>query len=253
MADEDGGAHARDGALHAFYALPDGSFGALRDRLSAASPISSRGPLSVHPRLLTEGLHGPFADELSAIFATFATGPRLFRVTHFRRLAPSADGPAYAFRLRDRRGETFFDENVPATWAPEQTAFPLASAPRIAPSITAEDDVTAVFRAASDARAAAFGATARVLDPAVHSSESTDCASCHLAGSIARQASRRYGLDAGDAAGVSTSGSPVWPTAAETADDDLHLLSYRGRTLTIAARTRHEIAASLAFINRVDE
>lgn len=81
------------------------------------------------------------------------------------------------------------------------------------PQLAPDDDLQRVATRA--------GAAARIEDPAVHTSATIDCVSCHLAQSLR---------------------SPSRPV-------DVHMFGYQGSTPSIQPRTLRETAASLALVN----
>jgi hypothetical protein len=115
-------------------------------------------------------------------------------------------------------------------------------------------DATRVFRVAdTKAMAAAFETVVRVLNPRVHSSETVDCATCHIAPDVASFALSTLDIDVADYPGRFISRYRVdaaSKSAADTSDfENIHMLSYLGRTLSVSARVANETAAVLEAIN----
>lgn len=127
---------------------------------------------------------------------------------------------------------------------------------------TTGDDISVLasashaFVAGATARRAAFDAALRIENPAFHSPNTIDCASCHLA-QPARQlvGEMLYGLEeAGDenafAADPSIPSTDLQLTTSQSLADTIlhiHAFSYRGTVPMINARVVHETAANLTY------
>ena len=105
--------------------------------------------------------------------------------------------------------------------------------------------------------APAFGATVRALNPRVHSSESIDCATCHIAPSVASfvrltQAIEVASYDERFRSSYSLSFRSLSDEDA-VAFENIHMSSYLGRVLNVSARTANETAAVLEMLDAPGE
>jgi hypothetical protein len=244
---------ARDGAMHTFFKLSTGQFAAILDELRAARAAHAGDPetrLDVHPLLVSEGLAGAHAQRLRALVEKYTV--ELVRVTHFRRLAGAP--VRWSFRIRDRSsGGGWSDSPIVTTGVSEQTLTTIAGGrwdADIAPRPGHADDVTKMFKVAGrEEMKTAFRAVVRALDPRAHSSETIDCASCHIAPDIAAFARTTQNIFVDDDPAHFI--SPFSLTAATHDDataiafDDIHMLSYAGAALNVSPRVANETAAVL--------
>ncbi len=103
------------------------------------------------------------------------------------------------------------------------------------------------------AEALAFRATARVLNPRIHSSESVDCATCHIAPDVAVFGETVRGLSLAPYSERLQSPYPLTSTTKPheeaIAFDNIHLFSYLGHGLNVSARAANETAATLEVLN----
>ncbi len=255
---------ALDGAIHAFYELPSTNFQALTNELRAWRKEENKRPegavevpLGIHPRLASQGVRGAFATQLAGLLRAHVGERALVRITHFARIAPSMP-PLWRFAIRERQGDTWQDSPIATTVGKPQQSLTTISGGRwdadIAPHTTHADDVVKVFKVSGDAETrTALSATVRVLNPRIHSSESIDCASCHVAPDIAIFADATRGLkletfpDRFQTA-LSLAATAKDPNEA-VAFDNIHMISYVGRSLSLASRTVNETAAVLEVLN----
>jgi hypothetical protein len=256
---EGGGAVvAADGALHAFYRLNGDEFDDVLRELRAIRserPGDPQGPLDVHPLLRGEGPDGPYARRLKALVTKHAGAANLTRLTDFRRL-PQADFPQWAFEIRDRVGGAWAASPIATTGVTRQQVTAIVGGTwnaDVEPDLTHADDVTRAFTAQRADMPAALGAVARVLNPRVHSSESIDCATCHLAFDVASFVERTQGFSVGDRPERFQSAYPLAAAPKSdldvTAFDNLHMLSYSGASLSVTSRAANETAAVLEALN----
>ncbi len=249
---------ARDGAFHAFYVLADdvedailAALRALRAERESEPPV----PLGVHPRLLAEGVDGPFGQRIAALIATHASPFNLVRVTHFARIGDAP--PTWDFGIRDRVGGRWSASVVPTTTVTTQRMRTISGGrwdADVTPPLTHEDDPTRLFRVGQAERAAAFNVTVRLLNPRDHSSETVDCASCHLAPDIAIFARETMSLAVGDDPSHFTSTYPLDHDEKDVGEAigfaNVHMSSYSGRVLSLSARAVNETATVLEQVNR---
>jgi hypothetical protein len=219
-----GRATAADDAVHAFYALE-------RDQLLDAvlAIIAQRrreagdrelGALAPHPLLVEQGRGGGFAAALDALVCSLAGQRNLVRLTE---VTSSGMGTAWNFAgvdLADGAATPVAIAGLPAG-AP-MISFFAGFSPG---ALTGDPAVTPVpqHAAADDLERprARPQAAARIEDPAIHTSATIDCVSCHLARSLL---------------------TPARPI-------DVHMFGYQGTTPSIQPRTVHETAASLVLVN----
>ena len=249
-------ARARDGALHAFYRLDAAAAAEVEGRLRSlrAERLSDpEVPLGIHPRLAEEGLAGPYATALRELVLAHAGPENLLRVTTFARVANAFFDWRFAIR---ERGPAGFADGTVATIASGTQIVRTISGGRwdadLTPASGSPDDPTQVFKVKLDEQASAFKATARVLNPRKHTSESIDCGSCHLAPDIAVfvERTQKLSLDPGERFTTQYSvDATTKPVDDSFALKNLHMLSYLGETLNVSARSANETAAVLEYLN----
>lgn len=249
---------AADGAIHAFYQLSNADFQRVLDGLRAtraASLDAPEVPLGVHPTLAREGVSGAFAMQMKSLISSVAGLGTLVRVTHFEHLVTGA-GQRWRFAIREKKNGVWSSSSIATTSVMTQGLVTIVGGrwdADIEPVLTHPDDVTRVFKVSEAQEAEAFRATARVLNPRIHSSESLDCASCHIAPDVAvfGESVRGLSLDAYTEKFRSSYslGSTTKSRDEAIAFDNIHLFSYLGRGLNVSARTANETAAILEMIN----
>jgi hypothetical protein len=258
---EGAGVVARDGAVHAFYRLSPSDFAGVVAELRAVRAEHATdpdGPLDVNPILAREGLSGPYAKRLRGLVLRAAGASNLVRVTHFRRTKTDSTPQVieWSFAIREKATDgAWSDSKVATTTVTEQTAATIVGGrwdAIITPEVTHADDPTRVFRVATQSdRQQAFDADVRVLNPRIHSSESVDCATCHVVPEVAGFAHATLGL-AVDAY-PDRFQSRFGVAAASLTDleavafDHIHMLSYLGTKLSVTPRVANETAAVLEF------
>ncbi len=247
---------ARDGAIHTFHALGPTEFDAvvqvLRD-IRAERAGDPPVPLDVHPLLRDQGPSGAYAQRLRTLVLAHAGIANLVRVTHFRR---DPQRTMWQFALREISSGAWRDGTV-ATLAVTQEQLVTIVGGRwdadITPAVTVADDPRSVLQVTTDQAARAFSATVRVLNPRVHSNQSIDCASCHIAPDIAIfvAATRSLAIDSDPQ--HFQSAYPLDAVLKESGEaiafQNVHMASYSGRTLSLSARTVNETAAVLETLN----
>ena len=256
--DEKGEVGARDGAAHAFYRLSPSDFAAALTELRAIRGEHASDPesaLSAHPVLVAEGLNGAYAVRLRGLLTRNATKANLVRVTHFARTSP--DVPTWEFGISDLTGGSFQASKIASTSTTKQTLTTISGGrwdAVIMPGLSTPDDVTAVFKVATkEEMKAKLVASVHVLNPRVHTSETIDCASCHIAPDVASFLRGTQMLDVNAEPDHFVSTYPV--SAASISDDDaiaftnIHMLSYLGTTLNVSPRAANETAAVLEALN----
>lgn len=252
---------ARDGAIHVFYCLSTAEFADALTELRAARAERSNEPegaLGVNPSLVSEGPRGPYARRIEGLLERYATEKNAVRVTHFVRTASKGDVMAtWSFAIRERTDTGFADVVIPSTRVDRQTLTTIVGGrwdADITPAVPLHDDVTRLFKVGSRAEEKeAFRATVRALSPRLHTSESIDCATCHITQSVAVFAGATRGLDVGAHEERFQSRYPV--DSVMMSDDDaigfknVHMLSYLGRVLNVSPRVANETAAVLEVLD----
>lgn len=225
----------RDDAVHVFFALDHGEARAVAEAVAALRGDSQLGPLAPHPLLVRDGVNGPFGKALAALIRQHATAAKLARITVF---TSSGLGTAWNFfgvdvaagggttpvaiptLAPDTRLEAFFAGFVEGELTGDAPFTPSST------TLAARDDLRLLAsrdrfaHASPAARDQAIAAAARIEDPRVHTPETIDCASCHVAHL------------------VQTHG-PL----------DLHMFGYSHGQPSIQPRTMREVAASVAALN----
>ena len=251
---------ARDGAVHAFYALSRAEFVDVLHALRALRAQEAAGPqakLDVHPRLTKEGVDGDYAQKLKAIVLAHAGAGSIVRVTSFRRTDTHSFGQKWAFRIREKKQGVWGDSLVATTGTNEQSLVAIVGGrwdAQITPALTHPDDVTRVFKVSTpDDQRNAFRATAHALSPRIHTSESLDCATCHIAPDVAGFVQSTLGLNLAMYPEHFTSSYPLDSAALSESDaiafENIHMLSYLDTTLSVTPRVANETAALLELLN----
>lgn len=255
---------ARDGAIHVFYRLSPAEFADALTELRAARAERSNEPegaLGANPALVAEGPRGPYALRIQGLLERYATEKNAVRVTHFVRTASEADAmTTWSFAIRERRGTGdagFTDVVIPSTQVERQTLVTIVGGrwdADITPAVPLHDDVTHLFKVSSRAEEKeAFRASVRALNPRVHTSDSIDCATCHITQSVAVFAGATRGLDIGAYEERFRSRYSLDSTTMSDADatgfKNVHMLSYLGRVLNVSPRVANETAAILEVLN----
>jgi hypothetical protein len=249
---------AADGALHAFFRPRADAFATFVSELRAlrradvASPPDV--PLGVHPQLRREGVRGAYAQALERLVLRTVGPEDLVRVTDFRRLAPLKP-PMWTFHVRERDAGQWRDASIPTLNATTQRLLTISGGRWDAdatPKTAHPDEPTELFKVSEPREVeAALGRTARVLNPRVHSSESIDCASCHIAPDIAIFAEQTSKLRLASLPDYFAANLPAVakdPSEA-VAFENLHMVSYLGTSLSLASRTVNETAMVLQQLN----
>jgi hypothetical protein len=258
---------AADDAVHAFYRLR-------RDQLAAAVQASialrrkhagdrrQLGPLAPHPILVEQGLEGELAAAFDQLVLHLAGAQNLTRITQ---VTASGLGTAWNFSGVDVASGVTSRVKIPTVPAGTTTvAFfagfssgQLTGQPAFTPATEAAaiDDLQllgdvhrAALASAAD-RQRAYDASLRIEDPAVHSPDTIDCASCHLAQAVRTMV--------GETAFHLTASIPELRVAAgrlpapalDDRDVNVHMFGYKGKRAPIHQRTINEAAAVTAYVN----
>jgi hypothetical protein len=247
---------AADDAVHAFYALR-------RDQLAAGVQASialrrkhagdqrQLGPLAPHPILVEQGVDGELAAELDQLVLQLAGASNLSRITQ---VTSSGLGTAWNFSGVDVANGTptrmaiptvppgtttvaFFAGFSPGTLTGEPAFTPATEAAPI-DDLQLLGDVHRAARASAADRQRAYDASLRIEDPRLHSPNTIDCASCHLAQAVRGMV--------GEAAFHLAAPAPA-PAPADGVN--VHMFGYKGTRASIHPRTVNEAAAVTAYVN----
>lgn len=272
---------ARDSAVHVFYKqsraeLVDAVKSMIALRL-ANNGEGSLGPLSPHPILVRQGLGGAMASGIRSLLAKYASPSKIVRIARFKSSDPNA-AEAWPFKGFDISAAGKGAAMALPALAPNSDGQPntLVSAATnfgfdgvIIPASTSADNLAtlislpAMEKATAAERVRAYEAGLRIENPRMHSPNTIDCATCHLADpALVTLGERRFGL--------SRNGNPnaFTPSATRVASDDmrrtatppelasgqtpnLHMFSYLGTRPGIGQRVINETADVMAYINGV--
>ena len=225
------GSEATDEAVHAFYTLDRRQLDAATAELAALRHDRKLGALAPHPIIVDEGMTGELATAVSRIVLRHAGAENLSRITG---ITSSGLGTAWNFfgadiargsatpiaipGLPDARLEAFF-----AGFTPGALTGDPAITPR--PQLATEDDL---FVLADPEPERARRAIDRIENPTIHTANTIDCASCHLAASFRAM--------------TGSAGGKV----------NVHMFGYAGRTPSIQPRTIREVDTTLAYLGAAD-
>lgn len=246
---------AADAAIHLLYDVDAPTFETALARIigaSRAAGVDRDAPLAIHPALASEGLEGTFATELHAVIVASVGAENLVRVTSTTR--ESSRAPSWQFASVDVAGGVATPTTLVALReaAPFQTLSMMATGEyETSPEGASPDDPSLLFdldaaAAADDAtRRAAWTAALRIEHPERHSPETVDCAGCHVAPQLRRDAEARFALAAEPsddrfvAAGLSL--APPYATT-EGARERIRALGYFEREPLVSQRVMNETA-----------
>ncbi|HEY4240307.1 MAG TPA: hypothetical protein VGM88_10840 [Kofleriaceae bacterium] len=275
--DSGGGvAMANDIAVHAFYDISRSELLQIIDEIRAAREEAGQttdlGPLQMHPIIVDQGNDGAFAQHLRGILTEHAGASKLVRFTTLQIeeiFANSGDNPPVGgsefwimngFDVASGTAAGFAIPTLPDGSLSE--TFTAGVDPLLAngsPATTAADNILAISDPSTAPTVAqeqaAVDAALRIENPLMHSPNTIDCVSCHLA-PPARQ------LNASELTG--SPGTEFQPAAQIPADDlvqttdfftdedevlNIHAFSYRNGTPMINQRVINETAANLAYLS----
>jgi hypothetical protein len=247
---------AADAALHLLYDVDAATFDAALARIvsaSRAAGVDHDAALGIHPALAAQGLDGAFAAELRRVILDSVGAERLVRVTSTTREPSRA--PSWRFASVDVEGGAAHATALVALSedAPFQTlSMQIGGRYATSPMTSSPDDASLLFdldlaRAASatDVRAA-WRAALRIEHPERHSPETIDCAGCHIAPHLRRDAEALAGLadepsdDRFVAEGLDL--DPPYPTTSGEPRERIRALGYFDREPLINQRVMNETA-----------
>jgi hypothetical protein len=258
---------AADDAVHAFYTLR-------RDQLVAAvqTSIALRrkhagdqrrlGPLAPHPILVEQGLERELAASFNQLVLQLAGARNLGRITQ---VTASGLGTAWNFSGVDVANGVTSRMTIPtvpagtttvaffAGFSPGQLtgqpAFTPATEAAAADDLQLLGDVHRAARAPAADRQRAFDATFRIEDPALHSPNTIDCASCHLAQAVRVMVGEAAFHLAGSAPELQGEAAQRPASAPADRDVNVHMFGYKGKIASVHQRTINEVAAVTAYVN----
>lgn len=211
-----------EGAIQATYSISRSELIDIANAIVTLRIASGRpdalGPLAPHPIAVTEGLDGAFVRGLYGIIQAHASTNRLVRFgrmqhihtiaglslfevaagvptrTHIKMLP--ADSGTQSACLAQSLGDVFIAViGPPATLSPDRYDAVMNTQYNAANNTAAE-------------RQAAFDAILRIDNPRIHTPETIDCASCHLASVTGRVVGPMFGLDPAGNPNLFTFASP---------------------------------------------
>lgn len=240
---------AEDVALHAFFPIPNDELaelvGALRD-LAELAEIPTDTPLGVNPALAADPPVTAYRDGLGALVARYARADHLMRLTFFAQFSLRS-ALVWLFRGVVKVGDRLVPIDIPGIDAPQQDVLlvgrlsyevdPVVDAP--AGFLLAVDE-WAFAAADPDSQRAALLALDGIDDPAVHTAETVQCASCHITSNV--RPSRM------EVAGLSPTGP--WPLGdIDGRTRTLRAFGYFGTTPIASQRVVNE---SLLVLREID-
>jgi hypothetical protein len=262
---EDAEYSVSDAAVHLFYELDDEAFVSLlldlRELTLQKSFGGKKPPLGVHPVMAKEGLDGPFARRLNEIVAENCLESSLVRMTF---MATGRSGNNWFWGVLERgAGGDFAPGTVVGVDGPsdgftqmgsDENPDGIASAATAAPTFPADllrgESIDAL---SADAFEAAVDRLRALENPAAHSSADVNCASCHLAPSTLRLATRRRGLDAPPESPSSyqppAGQNGKVPGMAAFGSRNMHAFSYFGDAPAVSPRVVNESARVADYLS----
>lgn len=258
---------ASDAAVHTFHRITRAEAFAMAAALVelrlASSVGQALGPLAPHPLIASQGVTGAYAAGVRALILAHAGADNLVRVA----ILSSTSSQAWSFQIFNVDGATVLPRDIAtlpaATQRHELVIFeggrgsyfvgftPLATGP-LAYNALASSNLAAELGPAE--RQAQFDGLVATENPRLTTPETVACGDCHMATLVrTRIAEPAYALQA------SASPSVFLPDTQFVAPADLrptlgsgfnlHAFSYNGSEPAISARTAHESAAVIEYLN----
>lgn len=249
----DGGTVALDGALHVFYGLPEAELvdflvEILALKRAHGGGIAGGDVLGVHPILAASGPGGAFAAGLERALLSHVGADRIERVTSMSHVF--FDNDAWSFRVLDRRGDRFVESTVVDAAVTTQFANGTRATEDELGGLFSGDETPSLPKLAALAaqwrpevptadQVAGFAQAIAAQDPHRHTSEDTDCVSCHVAEGARRAGVEVYGMEP---TGDFTSARPLAYRRDSKALTNVHAFSYLGNQVSVMRRTANESA-----------
>ncbi|MFO0678030.1 MAG: hypothetical protein U0169_15955 [Polyangiaceae bacterium] len=242
--DATGSVESVDAALHVFFDVPRAELVSLVTTIHALrDPAADGTTLGIHSRFASEGRKGTFGSALAQALMPSIGAARLRRVTF---MALPVDKHEWVFGGTDVDGDTVAPVVPKGSTEARQRVAGSTSTDGSAIARTtfvANDDVRPALSGGvkalddDDARAA-LTAARRLEDPTVHSPESTDCASCHLAHAAIVALGTRKSADASTGPGVPSFTSNV--RSAGSPPSSFRAFGWFGKEPSVSARAANE-------------
>jgi hypothetical protein len=257
-----------DSAVHLFYQISRAELLSFADGVAnlrqASAPGQRLGPLAVHPMMLSEGLNGPMAKGVRELILRFAGTNNLVRVATLT----GSNGFIWSFEAKNVAADGGLERSAIATLPPQsfiQTTFSgffiekpetsFSPVTQHADNFSALASIETAKELTVTQRETAFAGLVRILNPARHSPETIDCASCHFA-TITSQAiaAPKFGLvesghpEAFVADPRFVSGDELAITPSQVFFN-VHAFSFTFNQAHINQRTVNETAAVVAYLN----
>jgi len=263
LADKGPGLTTMDLAVHLFYELSRSELAVLLQsvvNLREASQVQhSDGPVGVHPALAREGMEGGFATGLRDLLLRYVGSDNLTRITF---MGVEQLGQRWRFGGFDKLGGTFVPMKIPLVEVPEETfqnldldGVTFTAASSSPPSSALENlrllmNPGALAAASDDLRRSAYGHALKVENPTLHSPDTIDCATCHVAMAARRFAERGHGLSASGSADAYAHprGLPL-PGATVERTNELRAFGYFNARPSVSQRTVNETAVVVERTN----
>ena len=243
-----------DGAVHALYNLSATDFAEVVDALRAFTDVAPQSrayaPLGINPALRVQGMAGPYARDLGQLIADYVGPANLSRMTFVTRTAarqgqwelggfhvkafPATGFPAPG-PIKIVGDETLQILGNPGFGVPR---FGVTPAP-IDPVAATGLDTSAIPTLSATAKTKLNAWALKQELPALSVPDTTDCASCHIAGHISNA------LEAADVKFATLDRGPRVIGGAERQGDNLRAFGYFGKEPMVSIRTANETAAVL--------
>lgn len=179
-----------DGAVHALYAVPHTTLGALTAELRALArlaPENAGAPLGVSPALAARGLDSPYARRLKALVTAHAGAASLVRLTFMSRTFSRSGQWQFGGFITGAgklpiAGIDATQQNVTRSLSDgfEYVVHPPFAEPAGRPGASS----SRLARLAPAERAGVHAWALRQIDPETHLPDTTDCVACHVAGHV---------------------------------------------------------------------
>ena len=242
-----------DGAVHALYNLSAADFAAAIDRLRALDAPQNRAyqPLGVSPALAAQGMTGTYARGLAEILATYAGPDTLARMTFMTRTdARQSSWQLGGFHVKANASTGFpaagpikiLGTNETVQFIANQGfgSFNFVVTPTIADDAGAAGlSIFSLRQLTATQRKTVAAWALEQESPTKTVPDTTDCASCHVAGHTTNA------LGTLDPSLISFDQGPRAIGASDTQGDNLRAFGYFGEDAMVSIRTANETAAVL--------
>lgn len=245
-----------DGAIHALYNLSASDFGAVTARLHELAALApqnrSYAALGVSPALNKQGMTGAYATALGKLIADYAGPATLARMTFVTRTdSRQGQWELGGFHVR-ANAATGFPAAGPIRIAGETLQvinnegfggfrYSITPAPLDAAGTTGLDSL-AIGSLPATAKTKLAAWTFKQESPLLTVPDTTDCASCHIAGHVSNS------LEAAAPQLATLDRGPRVAAGAENTGDNLRAFGYFGAEPMVSIRTANETAAVLRAV-----